>query len=253
MIDGEKTIVNYLNRNELDIFSVSEIAHILPYSDFKRGFRSLKNKDFVLKLEREIYCRADFKDEYVIGSFLVKDGGIAYWSALNFHGLTEQIPNEVFVQTSHQKRSKTILGTKYQFIMVKKNKITGFITHGYGNHKFQITDIEKTIVDCFDQPQYGGGSAVLFQAFNHAKLSAIKLVKYCKAIDNIALTKRLAYLAELLNKSNMDYFMKYAMSVRNEKYSPLLPHLPVKGSTSNRKWRLLINLSKNDIINMANG
>jgi predicted transcriptional regulator of viral defense system len=30
-------------------------------------------------------------------------------------------------------------------------------TMGYGNERFRITGIEKTLLDCFDLPQYSGG------------------------------------------------------------------------------------------------
>ena len=35
-------------------------------------------------------------NEFVIGSVLVEPYAISYWSALNYHGLTEQIPHTIF-------------------------------------------------------------------------------------------------------------------------------------------------------------
>jgi predicted transcriptional regulator of viral defense system len=43
-------------------------------------------------------------NEFVIGSQLVKPAVIAYWSALNYHWFTEQIPNTVFIQTTARKK-----------------------------------------------------------------------------------------------------------------------------------------------------
>ena len=205
----------------------------------------------IIRLEKGKYCRHNFSDEYVIGSFIVKTGGIAYWTAMNFHGLTEQIPNVVYVQTTQAKRNKAIFGVRYKFIRVKEQKLTGFKTFGYGNHQFQITDVEKTVIDCFDLPQYGGGYNEIIKAFFKANLSAQKMVKYCKAIDNIAVTKRLAYLCELLEKPKMDYFIKYAQTVRNEKYNLFESDGDKKGKT-NRRWRLVLNLEEDEIIEIAN-
>ena len=42
--------------------------------------------------------------EFIIGSLLVKSSAIAYRSALNYHGFTEQIPNTVLVQTTVRKK-----------------------------------------------------------------------------------------------------------------------------------------------------
>ena len=86
---------------------------------------------------------------------------------------------------------------------ISKSKIVGIEKLGFGNHSYQMTDIEKTIIDCFDLPQYSGGYAELIRAFNQANLNSDKMMVYCKAINNIAITKRMGYLAELLNKKGM--------------------------------------------------
>ena len=49
-------------------------------------------------------------------------------TAMNIHGLTEQIPNVVYFQTTHAKQNKTIFGVQYRFIRVKKEKLIGFKT-----------------------------------------------------------------------------------------------------------------------------
>jgi len=49
----------------------------------------------------------------------------------------------------------------------------------------------------------------------------------------------------------MDYFLKYAVSVMNNKYSPFDASLPHQGKTV-RKWRLIINTDEKEILEMAN-
>jgi predicted transcriptional regulator of viral defense system len=248
----ETRFLEYLDDNGLDIFNRSVINEIDTISADRAeiALRSLVNKGLIKIVERGKYCRHYFADEYVIGSFIVRNGGIAYWTAMNYHGLTEQIPNVVFIQTNQWKQDKTIFGVKYKFIQVKADKLTGYLDKGYGNHQFRITDIEKTIVDCFDMPEYSGGYPEIIKAFHHAKINSKKLIKYCKAINNIAVTKRLAYLSELLGKPNMDYFVRYALSVRNKKYNPLI-HYGDKSGYTNRRWRLIINISEQEMQNMA--
>lgn len=73
-----------------------------------------------------------------------------------------------------------------------------------------MTDVEKTIVDCFDLPQYAGSFSETIKAFKRATLSARKLAKYCKAVKNQSVVKRLAYLSDLLDKPNMSLFLNYA-------------------------------------------
>ena len=57
-------------------------------------------------------------NEFLIGSLLVDPYAIAYWSAMNHYGSTEQIPNTVFIETTsrkdiqERKRESWVLNTR---------------------------------------------------------------------------------------------------------------------------------------------
>lgn len=248
-------ILDYLEAESIDIFSKRDILNqmYIDTGDFERGFRWLVQKRHVVNIEKGKYRRRHFTDENVIACFLVPDGGIAYWSALNAHGLTEQFPNKIYVQNSKRKGLRSVfgIGSPFHFVTVKHEKIIGYKTMGYGNHTYYMTDVEKTIVDCFDLPKHAGGYNEIIKAFNKANLSARKMTTYCKAVNNIAVTKRLAYLAELLNKPKMDYFLEYAAESCNKKYNPFDANLPAKGKYLN-KWKLILNVDEEVIREIAN-
>ncbi len=98
-----------------------------------------------------------------------------------------------------------------------------------------ITDKEKTIIDCLDLPQYAGGIIELAKAlknntFNHKKLSS-----YALHIGNSGVIRRLGYLCELLN-------IKIKLpKINTRNYLLLDPTIPEK-DTKNARWRLIINL-----------
>jgi predicted transcriptional regulator of viral defense system len=207
---------------------------------------NLISKGFLHRLERGKYCRTTFWDENVIGTFVVPDGSIAYWSALHLHGLTEQFPNTVFVQTTLKKNSTTILGTSYRFVKISATKKTGISYNGYGNYKYPITDVEKTIVDCFDLPQYSGGYAELIRAFAQAKPDAEKLIDYCLAAGNIAVFKRIGFLAELFDKKDLIPFVEFARTKINRTYNLFDPFGDDAGDPETA-WYLRLNLSKDAI------
>jgi len=255
MKKSESLILKYLNEEGLDIFKKNELQTGLQLDkfEFSRGFRGLIQKMYIVNIEKGKYRLHSFADENVIGCFMAPDGGIAYWSALNAHGLTEQFPNKVFVQNTKRRGERIVfgIGGAFHFVTVKTSKIIGYKTYGYGNHSYKMTDVEKTIVDCFDLPQYAGGYDEIVKAFNKANLSAHKTVRYCKAVNNIAVVKRLAYLTELLVKPDMEYFLKYAKEVLNERYSPFDASLPASGRYY-RKWRLILNIEEEEILEIAN-
>jgi len=252
MKKNEKILIKYLDDFGLDIFSLKDLenANFLNKRQLILAIQSLKRSEYIDSIEKEKYCRHNFKDHFVIGSFVVSDGVISYWNAMNYHGLTEQIPNVIFVKTSKRKKNTNYFGVKYIFSRKRSICISGFKTQGYGNHQFRISNINRTIVDCFDKPQLSGGYAEIIKAFFNAKLNAKDMVKYCKEENKISLTKRLAFLTELLKKPNMNYFIKYAQSVVNQKYSLFEINGEPQGKT-NRKWRLVLNLSEEEIKEMA--
>ena len=242
-----------LDDNELDIFTLEEIKTIAS-SEFKNINEIIENlvhKKLLSRIERGKYCRYNFRDENVIGCKLSEGSAIGYWSSLNKHGLTEQFPNSIFIQTTKRKSEKSVFGVSYKFIQISKFKMTGIEQLGYGNHSYQMTDVEKTIIDCFDLPQYSGGYAELIRAFNQADLKSEKMITYCKAVKNIAITKRMGYLAELLNKKGMKSFINFAVKEVNEKYN-LFDSFGIEEGEFENRWRLRLNISKEEILDICN-
>lgn len=242
-----------LDNHEIDIFHFSEIEKKIgyKYDNLNEILENLVDKQILVRIERGKFCRLNFSDENVIGCFLVSDGAISYWSALNKHGLTEQFPNITFIQTTHNKKEKIVLGSAYKFVRLQQKKIAGINKSGYGNRQFRITDIEKTIVDCFDLPQHSGGYAELLRAFNQVRLNTDNMIAYCQAIDNIAATKRMGFLAEFLDKKGLRYFIRYARQKVNKRYN-LFDPLGIEKGEFISDWRLRLNISRNDISDICN-
>jgi predicted transcriptional regulator of viral defense system len=242
-----------LDEYEIDIFHLEEIETELnrKFDNINEILENLVHKGFLSRIERGKFCKAAFRDENVIGTFIVKKGVVAYWSALNLHGLTEQFPNTVFIQTPHKKSDKSIFGVNYKFIRIAEEKRMGIIKEGYGNHSYFMTDVEKTIVDCFDLPQYSGGYAELIRAFSIAQLSGEKMIAYCRAINNIAATKRIGFLAELFEKKGFKSFIRFAKDCVKDSYNPFDPQGKDSGSF-NAEWKLRLNISKEALFDIAN-
>ena len=236
-----------------DIFNLKMIKDTNYFSDKRITYalKSLTKTGSIIKIEQGKYIRNNFSDEFVIGNFLAPDGGIAYWSALNSHGLTEQFPNVVFVQTAKRRGEVIFRNLRYRFVKVDARKLVGYKELGYGNHRYRMSDVEKTIVDCFDLPQHAGWYHETIKAFYNAKINPNKLIRYCKIIDNASAAKRLGFLCEFLQKPNMDSFVTYALSLTKKSYS-LFEIGGEKTGAYNNRWKLIINLSADEILEIAN-
>jgi predicted transcriptional regulator of viral defense system len=176
-------------------------------------------------------------NEFVIGSLLVDPSAIAYWSALNYHGLTEQIPATIFVQTTSRKKKQEleIFGVRYRIVRIKEGKFFGIEKVWLDEFQVNVTDREKTIVDCLDKPGLCGGVIEVAKALKHGEFDFEKLSEYAIKIGNSGVVRRLGYLCDVLGlKINLP-------EVKAKNYLLLDPTMPKKGET-NGKWRLIINL-----------
>ena len=244
----QKYFLILLDEYDIDIFQITDIEDVLErkIENLNETIENLAEKKLLSRIERGKYCRHNFRDEFVISQYLVNDGVIAYWSALNYHGLTEQFPNVLFIQTRKNKLNKSVFGTGYRFIKVSDNKYTGFTTEGFGNHKFRITDIEKTLVDCFDLLKYSGGYAELIRAFSQYPSESKKLIKYTGAVNNISARKRMGFLAEMLPEKKLDEFIAYAKNNINSRYNLFDPYGPDNGEFVS-EWKLRLNIKREAI------
>lgn len=250
VIKSPETLLKLIDEYELDIFTVETFHEVSGeiLNEWMVQLRTLIRNGLIIRLEKGKYCRHNFRDENVIGSVLASGGIIAYWSALNIHGLTEQISNTIFVQTPKVKKDKIVLGVNYRFIKVKESKITGIERMGYGNHSYPITNREKTIVDCFDLPNYAGEFPGIVRAFVSNDWDEGKLIDYAKAVDNKAATKRMGFLAELFDLA-LPQFTAFAKAKVTRTIDLLDNNSPDEG-TYIANWGLKLNIEKEDLLNM---
>jgi len=70
-------------------------------------------------------------------------------------------------------------------------------------------------------------------------------------MHNVSLVKRLGFLIEFLNKPNMNDFIEYAQSVVGTNYS-LFEIGGEKDGEYNSRWKLVLNIPKDEILEIAN-
>lgn len=231
-------------------FSVRDVANIANVKEEvawvvlsrleKRGWleRIEKGKYIIVPLNSE---KGKYTlHEFVIGSLLVHPCCVAYWSALNFYGLSEQIPSTVFIQTTSRRKiqKKKIFGIDYQIVCLKNEKFFAMKKEWIDETKIEITDQEKTIIDCLDKPHYSGGVVEVAKALKNGKFDGKRLLDYARRIGNSGVARRLGYLCDILD---IDVQIPKP-EVRNYLY--LDPTMPHKGKRI-AKWRLIDNLGKN--------
>jgi predicted transcriptional regulator of viral defense system len=181
--------------------------------------------------------------EFLVAMQLVQPSYIGYWTALHYHGLTEQLANVVFVATPKQKKAMRIHGVTYRFVTLVKSKVFGIETQQIGGRPFQISDPEKTIVDCFAHPEYCGGvieaAKGLWNGLHERRLDLDKLAHYAERLGNRAVLKRIGYLIEFYQIPVNGHLTRWLEHL-SAGYNPLDP-LGSRRGTHNARWHLLIN------------
>ena len=181
--------------------------------------------------------------EFIVAMELVSPAVIAYWSALNHHGMTEQLPRTVFVATDHpvRRQPRDVLGVTYRIISLKPEKVFGVVKDWIDETPFTVTDREKTIIDGLDLPQHVGGVSEIAKALKSfwKDLNEEKLRNYAARVGNSAVAKRLGFIMERLGLGDCEA-LRTAMPLASG-FSSLDPTMPKRGKY-NRRWGLLANM-----------
>ncbi|WP_435185867.1 type IV toxin-antitoxin system AbiEi family antitoxin domain-containing protein [Halobellus sp. EA9] len=180
--------------------------------------------------------------EYLIAAHVAEPMYIGYYSALSHHGLTEQVPRTVYVVTPTRAQSREIHGVPYRVTTVTERKFFGFEPTSIEGTTVQVSDLEKTLVDCADHPEFCGGLRKLATAMRTADERGCDwdtVGEYLERLDNGAATKRIVYLADQLG---IDLPAREELVASfTSGYSLLDPTRPDTGSTDST-YRLRINV-----------
>jgi len=223
-----------------DAYKITHISR--PY--LRKLLYRLEKRGAIERIERGKYLLIPLHSEkgeytlheFVIASILIHPYSIGYWSALNHYGLTEQIPQVVFIQTTSwkEKQELEIFGVKYRIVRIKEAKFFGIRKEWIEETQVNITDREKTIIDCLDKPQYCGGIIEVAKGLKNGKFDKNKIVDYAKNIGNSGVIRRLGFLCDFLG-INIEL-----PEVKTRNYLYLDPTMPHKGP-KDAKWRLIVN------------
>jgi len=246
LTEKESFLLRSLAREDKKIFTIKDAEAFIENP--KKVIHSLSKKGWILGLKRGMYAIVPLEigpkgadaftiHDFVIASHLAEPYYIGYWSALNYHGLTDEIPRTVFIATLKPKKSLKILYSEFYFVKLTEKKFFGYRKTGIEGEKINISDREKTIADCLDHPEHAGGIEEVARSiyFNHKEIDFGKVEKYIAKMGNLTALKRLGYITEACG---IEYKIK---TKKLSKGYGLLDTLSPKEGTYDRKWKLLIN------------
>lgn len=246
---------DFLSRvGHLGVFSLEEAQALLGDhrpSHVRKMLVYLTQKGWIERVKPGLYAviplssgtaRTPQLHEYLVAMRLLEPAAIAFFSAMNFHGLTEQLPRQIFIATDH-KVTRTVresVGFSFRIVALRPQRFFGLQKEWINDGPFMITDLEKTLVDGLALPEYVGGVGVVAtgMAQSWQRIDEARLHEYARRMGISAVTKRLGYLQEALHLGDPEALRR---SVRLASGYPRLdPTLPAAGIHS-RRWGIQIN------------
>ena len=247
----EASMIAALAERNKTIFTVAD-AKALVGPDAKETIRGLARKKWVLPLKRGLYAMVPLDvgvkgadafvvHNFVVASMLVQPYYVGYWSALNYHGLTDQIPRTTFIATTRARHSLQVLEAEYRFVKLASAKFFGWQDIEVEDRIVRISDPEKTVADCLDHPEHCGGIEQIAKAlyFYHEETDLKRVVEYAGRMGNRTVLKRLGHILEAtgLLPRYEELFADYRPSAGFPVLDPLSP----KAGRHDGRWNLLVN------------
>jgi predicted transcriptional regulator of viral defense system len=240
-----------LIQNELFAFNSQTISVLFGLDKFQTlGLLDrMEQAGLVVRVEQGKFLLLGLTPEKVlsnplyIGCNLVTPAYISFWSALHFHGFTEQSPLTTFVATTRRKKEITFRETHFKFVTCKPGTFFGYRREILAELPVVVADESKSILDSLSLPQYSGGVSEVAKALQIAILGGSVevsiLFEYAERLQNGSLRSRLGYLLELLGQPTS--------GLKASKGPVKLdPQKSVRGSY-NKHWKLYINIESTDL------
>ena len=192
--------------------------------------------------------------EFEIAMALVNPAAISHWSAMHYHGLTDQAPHRVFVltttgtlvprvrsiKTKKDEKEFKVNEIVFQFTQVKPEYYFGTEKVWVGEARVVVTDPEKTLLDGLARPHSCGDFAEVLHAFElrMPKLDLDKIISYALKLDGAA-AKRLGWVLE--NQGVDPARLELLAQLHIKGFRKLDPTGPYKGPY-NQRWMIQENL-----------
>ena len=187
----ENNIYETLKNAGFVLFTVRDICQLLSMKKTKayNCIKALKKKKVIRKWGA--YFSFSDADEFVIGPLLHFPSYISLWSALQYYGLSDQMPKKIFLITTKYRKP---IGN-FVYITVASERYFGYKNVG----NITIAEKEKAIVDGLFFPRYCGGIDEVYKCIKNGwkELDKKKLILYTRQMRSRIVTKRLHYVLEL--------------------------------------------------------
>jgi len=241
----ESKLFNLLKKNNYEIFTSHQAATLL-----NRSLKSINDllyhltlKGKIYRVEKGLYLSPDFYKELsvqneqktagalklIIASKVISPYFIGYLTALKFYN-NEADFSSITICSNKRKRNFKVFDTEFKFTFVNSSLWFGITSVKIKNYKLNITDIEKTILDCLAKFYNKTEISLLIEFFKKIEpdLNYRRLTNYVLNYPVKLLPQRLIWLLnkagvnekvikDIAKKTGLDYNFLYLKLKKKQK------------------------------------
>jgi len=142
-------------------------------------------------------------DPLRIGSHIVRPYYFGYATAAELWGLLLQAGRVYYIVSPTRTTVRLAHPAQFQFVRIPSVRFFGSREMTRRGETLQVSDPERTVIDCVDRPDLAGGLGGAAQVMARVKprLSWSRLSDYLRRLENRALSLRVGYLADHVRPS----------------------------------------------------
>jgi len=203
----KKNILKYIEEfHKLKIFNKQEVVFLTKDENAaKEILRRYKKQRLISQVRRNLYVvtdlatKASLVSKFEIASKITSSSYLAYHTALEYHGLAHQVFFEIFISSKNTFKKFDYEGISYT--CCPSGSEIG-VVNPLTDSLVKVTDLERTILDCMNRIDLGGGLEELIQSFAIITLvDERKLLKYLEHFDKQFLYQKTGFILGYFQKS----------------------------------------------------
>jgi predicted transcriptional regulator of viral defense system len=230
---------------DLGCFTIDDVTHLTGNRETAYSItKAYKKKGLIESVKRDLWVAISLEtkqpvsNRYAIGSHAAPNAYIAYHSAMEYHGIANQVYYEVYAASKSRFREFKHDGVTYSHVQPPTD--VGVVNKSGG---IRVTDLERTVLDGINDFSKVGGLEELLRSIALIPfLDSQKLLKYLNAYDKIFLFQKTGYILEHYMgslKLHDDFFNACKIRTTGSKRY-LYPGLQNESSTYNARWALCV-------------
>jgi len=230
---------------DLGCFTVDDVSALTGNRETAYSIiKAYNKKGLIENVKRDLWVSISLEtkrpvpNRYAIGSHAAPNAYIAYHSALEYHGIANQIYYEVYAASVNRFRTFEHDGLTYTHVQSPTD--IGIMVKPGG---VRLTDLERTVLDGINDFSKVGGLEELLRSITLIPfLDGNKLFKYLNVYNKIFLFQKTGYILEHFKnglKLTDDFFDDCKARVTGSKRY-LYPRLQNKSPVFNSGWALYV-------------